>query len=120
MSPRLADYVAPETTLSVDGSGRFANDGAATAGGSVSCTAGAFGSSFVTAAQSVGRVGTVNGGTYVQLPCEGDARPWSVTLAPGSGLFRGGKATVTVNTYVCDGIACAYDQTTRTVTLSGK
>ena len=115
----VADYVAPDVTLTIDPSGGFTNAGDAIVTGTASCTPG-FGSIGVTVTQPLGRVSTVQGSAYGPLTCDGSVQPWSLTVTPFNGLFRGGKATVTGSANACDGFACDFAQTTQAVTLKGR
>ena len=115
----VADYVAPDVTLTVDPSGSFTKAGSAVVSGTASCTPG-FGSIGVGVTQAVGRVSTIQGNGFGSLTCDGTVQPWSVIVTPYTGLFRGGKATVTGSANVCDGFACDYAETTRSVALKGR
>lgn len=116
----VADYAAPHVTLTVDPSGAFTNAGDAIVTGTASCTPG-FGSIGAGITQPVGRVATVQGSTFGDpLTCDGTAQPWSLTVTPYNGLFRGGKVMVAASANSCDGFACDYAVATQAVTLKGR
>ena len=68
--------------------------------------------------QSVGRIATITGFDFfsVAVFCDGTAQPWSTTVTPSSGLFRGGKATASVMLSACD-VLCGDDEVTREIRL---
>ena len=115
----VADYAAPDVTVTVAPSGGFTKAGEAIITGTASCTYG-FGSIGLSVTQPVGRVSTVQGSSFGPLTCDGTVQPWSLTVTPFNGLFRGGKATVAAGASVCDGFACDHAQTTQAVTLKGR
>jgi hypothetical protein len=102
-------YVMPahaaDAALSVDTTGRFdARSGHLVVSGSYTCSPEPpvmFGGVLVDARQSVGRIATVTGfGTGQPFPeCTGEPVAWTADIAPTSGLFKGGRATVDVSLF---------------------
>jgi hypothetical protein len=92
--------------------------GVAVISGTNTCT-GAYGvdvSGGVT--QRVGRLFTISGDFYVSAePCDGTARPWTAEVAPYSGKFAGGPATVRLYASGCGDFNCAEAQAEGRITL---
>jgi hypothetical protein len=110
----------PEVQLSVNRSGRFdPRSGAATVSGTVTCTAGASGELDLSLSQAVGRVATISGFNFTELSCDGTMQPWSLSIQPFSGKFKGGHATVIADAFVCNAVECASDHVERTIQLRG-
>jgi Family of unknown function (DUF6299) len=108
----------PELDLSVDRFGRFdAGTGAATVTGTATCTSGAFGQVFLSLTQQVGRIATISGFGFADLTCDGTEQPWSVTVFPSTGLFKGGQATVVADAFACNPAGCASDHVEQTIVL---
>jgi hypothetical protein len=117
----VSEVIIPTAELTVDRAGRFSKTGTATLTGTATCSAGA--SAFLSAnlMQSVGRIATITGSSGLFLECDGAAQPWSITVTPFSGLFRGGKATASLFLSACDtntGV-CGFDEVTREIQLTG-
>jgi hypothetical protein len=115
----VSQLVPPNPVLTVDSTGTFdSKSGAATVSGTASCSAGAQAFLFGSLSQSVGRVATVSGSGSPTGPvvCDGTPHPWSVVVAPSSGLFKGGHATASVNFFACS-FTCATEQVTQTIQL---
>ncbi len=111
----------PTVDVTVDSVGQFnARTGNATVTGTATCA-----SSVVTAvvevflAQQVGRVSTVTGQNGIFVGCEpgGPPVPWSVTIAPGNGEYRGGAATASVQAVGCNNTECSATNTETKITL---
>ena len=117
----VSEVIIPTAELTVDRSGRFSNTGTATLTGTATCSAGASAFLSATLTQSVGRVATITGSSDLLLECDGTAQPWSITVTPFSGLFRGGKATASVVLSACDPTTglCGFDEVTREIQLTG-
>lgn len=114
----ISELILPTAELTVDATGSFARDGTATITGTATCAAGASASLGAMLTQSVGRVATITGFDFfsVGFICDGTAQPWSITVTPSSGLFRGGKATASVFLSACD-VFCGNDEVTREIRL---
>jgi hypothetical protein len=108
----------PELQLSVDGVGQFdPRTGVATVTGTVTCTAGASGQVFVSLSQQVGRIATIAGFGFAVFSCDGTEQPWSASVQPFSGEFKGGHANVVADAFVCNLAGCASDHVERTIVL---
>ena len=108
----------PTIAMTVDPIGRTSRTGAATITGTVTCTNGSAPSVNVQMTQNVGRFNSVSGygGSNATVPCDGVSHPWTVTVAPYSGKFGGGSATVHANGFV---MCCAQTEVSRTIQLRG-
>jgi len=113
----ISELIVPSAELTVDATGSFSKSGTATITGTATCSTGAFASLGAMLTQSVGRIATITGFDFsVAVFCDGTAQPWSTTVTPSSGLFRGGKATASVFLSVCD-VLCGDDEVTREIRL---
>lgn len=103
----------PTVTVTVDPIGHFDTwSGSATISGTATCSSTvdtALVEVFVS--QQVGRVSTVTGQNGIFVGCEpgNGPAPWSVTVPPGSGEFRGGPATVSVQAGGCNETECSFN-----------
>jgi hypothetical protein len=119
LSLSLTELVAPNPVLTVARSGHFdSKSGAATVSGTASCGQGASAFVFGSVSQSVGRIATILGfgGPSDPIVCDGTPHPWSFVATPSSGLFKGGKATASVEMSACS-LTCDFKQVTRRVQL---
>jgi hypothetical protein len=113
--------IPPTVTVTVDPTGHFdAATGSATISGTATCSSSvdtALVEAFVS--QKVGRVATVTGQNGIFVGCEpgGGPAPWSVTVQPGSGEFRGGPATVSIQSGGCNELECSFTYTDAQVRL---
>ncbi|GLZ78360.1 hypothetical protein Afil01_31670 [Actinorhabdospora filicis] len=109
---RLTAEVAPEppvVTSTVNSVGYFDHAGGATVSGTASCASTVeFAAVEVVLSQRVGRV-IISGQNGVNIYCYpgGDPVPWTVTVTSHNGLFRGGKATASVQSVGCNAAECA-------------
>jgi hypothetical protein len=104
--------------ISVNGTAKFHKDGSATVTGTVTCSGDVVYSEIdLSMTQSVGRV-RINGFGFTNgFACDGTAQPWSVDVNGDNGLFKGGKAKVSVDAFVCDLITCSDTFTSANVNL---
>lgn len=110
---------APVVDVTVDPAGIFNKSGSATVSGTVTCNGDAeFTSIDVQLRQRAGRV-FIDGFGSTQFTCDGTTRPWSVEVV-GNGLFKGGKATATVNAEACGTFVCDDDFVQREISLRRK
>jgi hypothetical protein len=110
---------APETTLTVDPTGRAFKDGSAQLTGTYSCTNASDYDSDVegTLTQRVGRV-KINGFFSVYpLMCDGQVLPWEAVATSDNGLFSGGKAAHVTLIFACGFFDCAVQEVDGTVQL---
>jgi hypothetical protein len=109
----------PVVDVTLNATGVHNKDGSATVSGTLSCT-GQVEFSILQAqvSQRVGR-GVVLGVAGTQTPCDGVARPWSLTVFPAFGTkFAGGKAATVALSIACGQVFCSIDYEQRTVQLS--
>lgn len=123
----IRELIVPDAELTVDTSGSFSKAGSATLTGTATCSTGSSAFLSATLTQSVGRIATITGSTTPfppspEIVCDGTAQPWSITVTPFSGLFRGGKAVATVSLSACDPVTflCDFDTVTREIRLTGQ
>jgi hypothetical protein len=116
----VSELIVPGVKLVVDATGRFSKSGAATITGTATCSAGANAYLFANLTQPVGRIATITGFSdmVLDVPCDGTAQQWSITITPSSGLFKGGKATAHVFVSACD-VFCGFDEATPEIQLTG-
>jgi hypothetical protein len=112
--------MAQATAIAVNPQGTFAaRSGAATLTGTFDCgdTSG-FAFIEVNLSQSVGRVSTVFGSTFVDIPncTPGASGTWTGTISPSNGQFRGGHAVANAR-LVVDSTGVA--ETSQAVQLHG-
>lgn len=96
LAPPVPAAAQEGLNLTVDRTGSFDRDGAATISGAVSCgNASGIGFVEVVLRQQVGRVSTVTGsGVVIDLVCvPGETIDWTMRIPPTNGLFRGGPAS---------------------------
>ena len=117
----ISELIVPSAELTVDATGSFSKTGIATITGTATCSAGTFANIGAMLTQSVGRIATITGFAFftVGFVCDGTAQPWSITVTPSSGLFRGGKATASVFLSACEVTSCGNDEVTREIRLQG-
>jgi hypothetical protein len=110
----------PSIDVTVNPTATFnAGTGEATLSGTVTCTGQAeFSFIELELAQKVGRVATIRGFGGIDIACDGVTQPWSVTVAPESGEFRGGKGASVTFAVACGVFECGIDFEERTVQLS--
>lgn len=110
----------PQITLTVDRTGSVnARTGIATIRGTVTCSGGDTGKTFIDAqvTQNVGRF-TFSGEGITEFTCDGTPQHWSANAYSQNGRFGGGKALVTVYATACDEFGCGSAQVENvTVTL---
>ncbi|MER5333021.1 DUF6299 family protein [Micromonospora sp. NPDC002717] len=119
VSPGAA--LAQSAAITVDPVGTFdAQSGTATISGTYDCgDARGFAFIEVNLSQRVGRVSTVTGSAFTEIPeCTDDTSSgtWTATVPASNGAFRGGQATASAR-LVVDTTAVA--ETTEPVRLSG-
>jgi hypothetical protein len=110
---------APETTLTVDPTGRAFKDGSARLTGTYSCTNASDYDSDIegTLTQRVGRF-KVNGFFSVYpLMCDGQVHAWEAVATSENGLFSGGKAAHVTLIFACGPVGCAVQEVDGTVQL---
>ena len=121
LSLSLTQLVPPNPVLTVNSSGSFGSkSGTGTVSGTASCSTGSPAFLDGSLTQHLGRVFTISGfGSPVNpIVCDGTAHPWSFVVTPSSGVFKGGKATASVNLGACNlGNVCDFKQVTRTIQL---
>jgi hypothetical protein len=102
--------VAPELAVTVDGRGTFTHAGTATISGTATCTGGAGSMVFAQLTQMAGRgrLAAISGFVFGEslVACDGAPHPWSLTVTPGSGKFRGGQAGLMLFASTCSFITC--------------
>lgn len=112
----------PEVTMTVNRSGRFnSTTGSATISGTVTCTGGPVGFSFIEAfvRQTVGRFYVSGFGFIEGFSCDGTTQPWSVEVFGDSGKFKGGKAVSVTFAVACGDFFCGFDFKEHVVQLKG-
>ena len=112
----------PEVDLTVNQSGRFnSKTGSATISGTVACTGGPAGFSFIDVfvRQVVGRFFIDGWGFIEGFTCDGTTQPWSVEVFGSNGVFRGGKALSVTFAVACGQFQCGVDYQERVVQLKG-
>jgi len=110
----------PDVDITVDPRGTVDKAGTATLSGTMSCTGEVqFAFVEVSIVQRVGR-GSIDGFGFVETPCDGTDRPWSVQISPfiGGSKFAGGKAASVTFGVACGPVFCGEDFEERTVQLS--
>jgi hypothetical protein len=110
---------APETTLTVDPTGKAFKDGSARLTGTYSCTnASDFDSDIEgTLSQRVGRL-KVNGFFFVYpLMCDGQVHTWEGVVTADNGTFSGGKAAHVTLIFACGFTDCTVQEVDGTVQL---
>jgi hypothetical protein len=113
----------PISAFSIDSTASFdKTSGSATVTGSITCPGGAFAfGSGQLSTDPHGRNAAITGPTFFGSPlsaltCDGTPHPWSVTIAPQSGLFKGGPATATIDIGSCS-LFCSSQNFSQQVTL---
>ena len=108
----------PEVDITLDPVGTFnSQTGTATISGTITCDADAFAFIFADVRQAVGRLVTISGSGFTELPCDGTSQSWSMEIVPQSGQFKGGRAMTVAFGQAC-GFACGNDQEEATIRLS--
>jgi hypothetical protein len=110
---------APETTLTVDPTGKAFKDGSAQLTGTYSCTNASDYDSDIegTLTQRVGRF-KVNGFFFVYpLTCDGQVHTWEALVTSDNGSFSGGKAAHVTLIFACGFFDCAVQEVDGTVQL---
>jgi hypothetical protein len=120
VGPVTAAQAQAAPSVTVDATGTFdARTGSAILTGTFACgDAEGFAFVEVNLSQTVGRVSTVFGSAFADIPpcTPGASGTWTATISPSNGEFRGGPATASARLVVDDaGIA----ETTSTVRLRG-
>ena len=106
----------PSVDVTVNPTASFdSRTGSATLTGTITCDEGAI--AFVEASmrQSVGRF-IISGFGFAETECDGTAQPWSLEITGETGLFKGGRAEVSVFASACD-FDCGVDVEETTVRL---
>jgi len=120
VGPVTAAEAQAAPSVTVDATGTFdAQTGSATLTGTFACgDAEGFAFIEVNLSQTVGRVSTVFGSTFADIPpCTASASgAWTATISPSNGEFRGGRATASARLVVD---AAGIAETTTTVRLRG-
>ena len=119
----------PEIDVTVDPIGYFTKEGDAVISGTVTCTGEAeFVDLFGELEQQVGRF-TISGFFFLSsfegeengegpvLTCDGSTQSWTATVDGESGLFRGGKATLTAEVFACGFFDCTFEEVSETIRL---
>jgi len=88
-------------TFTVNSTARFHKDGSATVSGTLNCSNASFVEIDVQLQQTVGRL-KVNGFSFSEGVCDGTTHTWSADVTGDNGLFRGGKATVNADLFICE------------------
>ena len=96
-------------------SARFHKDGSATVSGTLNCSNASFVEIDVQLQQTVGRL-KVNGFSFSEGVCDGTTHTWSADVTGDNGLFRGGKATVNADLFICE-LDCIDQFVSRTVSI---
>ncbi len=115
----VSEFVpASVDAITVNHIARFHKDGSATVSGTVTCSGSVqFAEIDLSMTQTVGRA-KVNGfGSTNDVTCDGTSQPWSLVVSGDNGLFRGGKAKVSVDAFVCDAFNCTDSFIDATVSL---
>jgi uncharacterized protein DUF6299 len=105
----------PEIEVTVDPTGTFTAQGGATITGTITCTADAFAFLNASLSQTVGRF-TVRGFGFGEVFCDGSQQAWSIDIVGDTGLFKGGRATVTIFAQACT-FDCGFAEVSATVRL---
>lgn len=117
----LAEALPPLTVeLAIDPQGKFSSlTGAATVGGTITCSRPATVELSGQVSQFVGRLNTLRGYFYTYIACDGPTA-WSASATPENGRFAGGHAQVSANVWAYDWQTgeCAWAEASGTVTLS--
>lgn len=111
----------PTVSITVNPRGHLDRQGDAIITGTETCSAEQlqYSELDVSASQNVGRIGTIQGFGFGDLPCDGALHSWSVVVAPQSGKFAGGKARVQADGFVCNVTTCTESFVSQTVQLHG-
>ena len=119
LSILVSEFVpASVDAITVNPIARFHKDGSATVSGTVTCNGSVqFAEIDLSMTQTVGRA-KVNGfGSTNDVTCDGTSQRWSLVVSGETGLFRGGKAKVSVDAFVCDAFNCTDSFIDATVSL---
>jgi hypothetical protein len=111
--------LAQSTAISIEPTGTFARSGTATLTGTFDCGDNSgFAFIEVNLSQPVGRVSTVSGSAFAEIPActPGASGTWTATIVPNNGQFRGGRASANAR-LVVEGVGVA--ETGQAVRLSG-
>ena len=109
----------PEVHLSIDRFGSFdPRTGVATVTGTATCTDGASGNLDVSLTQQLA-FATISGNGFTNLLCDGTVQPWSVSVQPFNGKFKGGHAEAFATAFVGTPLGFAFDNVERTIQLRG-
>jgi hypothetical protein len=93
--------------------------GEATLSGTVLCEGeAAFSYIDVQLSQKVGRIATIRGFGFIEVPCDSALHNWAATIVSDSGEFRGGKAASVTFAVACGAFDCSFDYEERMVQLS--
>jgi uncharacterized protein DUF6299 len=109
----------PTVSVTVDSIGHLDHQGDAVITGTENCSAQdlQYSELDVSASQNVGRIGTIQGFGFGDLPCDGATHAWSVVVSPQSGKFAGGKAKVSADGFACNITSCSDSSVSQTVQL---
>jgi hypothetical protein len=106
-----------QITATVDSSGRFDHAGNVTITGTLTCNLPADVSLNAYATQRVGRA-IFNAQGFSDMPCDGTV-PYTLTMNPYNGIFRGGSVSVEVDFFASSGNRDVFGSVDATVQLHG-